>query len=98
MPERLPLVTCFNDCDIVHASYAVAGLVELADRKAIDLVFRLSPHVRPRPRGPFTLWLEVTFAGAAEPLHVCLDFHDRASYTCPSSLAACDVYFKSNFS
>jgi hypothetical protein len=95
---RPPRVICYTDTDMVHSAYAMSGLIELADQQAIKLQFGLSPHLRPRPRGPFTLWLEIFFSGSIEPFSICCDFHDRASYTCPASLAACDLYFKSNFS
>lgn len=98
MANRAPLVTCYTDTDLVHSAYATGGLIELANDHVIELQFRLSPRLCPRPRGPFTMWMEVQFPEAPDPIAVCCDFHDRSTYTCPNSLATCDWYFKSNYS
>lgn len=87
-------VACYCDTDLVHASYAVTGLIELADEKAIDLSFHLEDRTVGRYRGVWTLWLTIEVLGKQH--RVCIDCHDVPTYFCPESLAACDRYYKSN--
>lgn len=93
--DRLKVV-CYCDTDLVHSSYAVTGLIELADSGEIELDFKQRDRRVNRFRGVWTLWLKIT--GAAEERCVCIDTHDVATYHCPESLAACDFYYKSNLS
>ncbi len=89
-----PVVTCYCDTDPVHASYAVAGLIELADDDEIDLRFELRDRRLPKSRGFWTLWLQVAAEGYESG--VAVDCHDRDYYHCPAALDACRLYFKSN--
>jgi hypothetical protein len=87
-------VTCYGDTDPVHASYAVTGLVELANRGEIDLKFRVHDSELTGVRSAWTLWLKVAHPDGTWP--VAVDCHDLTTHFCPAALAACRFYFKSN--
>jgi hypothetical protein len=93
-PDERFAVTCYGDTDIVHASYAVTGLVELANRDEIDVEFRVHDSGLAGVRSPFALWLKVAHRDGAWP--VAVDCHDVTTHFCPAALAACRFYFKSN--
>lgn len=90
----MPKVTCYYDSDIVSTSYAVTGLIELADAGEIELQFRSSDPAVHRPYGHWALWLSVTDRDGEQK--AAIDFHDRTDYICLDSLKACRRYFKSN--
>lgn len=92
----IPQVTCYNDTDLIHAAYAVAGLIEAADAGEIDLQFRRSDPKLRRPEGHWALWMRIK--GEEGDFGACVDCHDVADYFCPDSLAACRFYYKSNLS
>jgi hypothetical protein len=89
------LVTCYGDTDPVHASYAVTGLIELANRGEIELDFRVHDRELTGVRSPWALWLKVAHRDGTWPIAV--DCHDLTTHFCPAALAACRYYFKSNF-
>jgi len=40
-------MTRYTDTDVMHSAYAVSGVIELADRRAIDSSFAILPQLRP---------------------------------------------------
>jgi hypothetical protein len=93
-PDERFAVTCFGDTDLVHASYAVTGLIELANRGEIDVEFRVHDSGSAGVRSPWALRLNIAHRDETWPIAV--DCHDLATHLCPAALATCRLYFKSN--
>lgn len=88
-------VTCFCDGDLVLASYAVCGFIELANAGEIELSFRRRDPSLRRLDGAHCMWLRIS-SGAGD-VGVMIDCHDRAGHLDLAGLRACQYYFKSNF-
>jgi hypothetical protein len=93
-PDERYAVTCYGDTDLVHASYAVTGLIELANRGEIDIRFGVRDSGLVGVRSPWALWFKVAHGG--ETWSVAVDCHDSTTHLCPAAIAGAHLYFKSN--
>jgi len=87
------------DMDAFHTSKIVTGAVELARRRAIELVPQIgvTRQETERPEGSAFVWLMVERLSDRRQLNIAVDLHDLSTLFYEQALHAGDVYLKRSF-